>query len=68
MMINFLHKCMEWMLPEEARPDMQKPQKKVEQNESQYCFNFTPNVNPSPTCRQRVLSVIKEETESVYEE
>jgi len=67
MVISYLHKFMEKMLPEEFRPDFhnKKPEDCFQDRELQQSMHAS---NLDAFCRRRTLSVIKEEAESVIEE
>lgn len=62
-LINYLHRLIVWVVPEEFRPDFQQ---KRRNEEAEDAFNMLA-LRESKSCRQRTLSVIKEECESCDE-
>lgn len=68
MLIDYLHKCMEWLLPEEFRPDFhrKKPEECFVDTEMQQALHKSYHAQ-SESCRQRMLSTIREEPETIDE-
>lgn len=68
-LINYLHKWMEWMLPEEFRPEVQHKDQKAPSKREEKDYDFSAplmfsGLSKDMSIRQRTLSVIKEEIES----
>ena len=63
MLVNYLHRLIVWVVPEEFRPEFQQKRRSEGSDDS---FNLL-SLRESKSCRQRTLSVIKEEYESCDE-